>query len=387
MPLAVFPPFSPEAPRSSFILTLTWSLAALATIAFTGLQAAPEKPGNKAKEYALFMGLDVSFDHNSASQALCHVSGSKVRLIHGSKTIDIPIDEISDYRLVQNLKLSPFKVTIDQLDTQRTYSRSSHPMQKWGRAEILMMDARSNTSQAHDLGAASNSSLSNNSSSVTSSMSNGLSAIEAQKESEKELFNALEVSFEISSEHPLNKAYVVVVTEFGEDSKPSQISRSVSIRALAPFSTRKQKVSLVQSGLPEGFKQGKTSVHVYSEGKEFATNLSKNRIDLTRVKACEYLILQYLTANKGKSLPPSPALMPVPKDIREHIDAAALERPIYVKVNKLGTVKFAYTDEANTSMVDPYVESVLDGFNFTPALENGIPIPGSATIKLSDYVP
>ncbi|MFA5263767.1 MAG: hypothetical protein WC378_08055 [Opitutaceae bacterium] len=362
-------------------------LIALIVFALAGLRAAPEAPGAESKDYSLFVGLDVSFKHDSVDYPLQQVSGSEIRLIRDKETLGLPIGSIRNFQLARNLKLSPYKIAVGSLQTKRTYSPAGNPMQLWARAELLMADMQ-DIPKARDMTAdTSGIPKSNNKGTVSDAAATGISSLMAKEEYDKNLFDALEISFDVTSDQQIDKPYVVAVTEFRDESKPRAVSRSIIIRSLYPiFPGRTQTVSLEQNGFPKAFTPIKTSVHVYSSGRELASNLSGNLIPLTRMQACEYLIMQFLTANKGKTLPPSPALTPVPRDIRARLDASTLGKPIFVKVNKYGIVESAFRDETAKEKVDPYIDSVLANFHFTPALDKGFPVPGTTTVRLSDFL-
>lgn len=125
-------------------------------------------------------------------------------------------------------------------------------------------------------------------------------------------------------------------------------------------------------------------LHVYDRGVEIATNVSPNRVELTRDEAFEYVKLEYLDTHRGSTLPAAPVMGQLPSDLPTRIAAGNYGQTFYVRVSKEGMAKEAYLDAGCTKKFDdPYVVSVLRRIRFKPALDEGKPVEAVAPLNLS----
>jgi hypothetical protein len=72
-----------------------------------------------------------------------------------------------------------------------------------------------------------------------------------------------------------------------------------------------------------------------------------------------------------------------PADLPERLAQGLVAKTLYVKVSKDGTATEAFLDPACSRRAeDPYVVSLIRDIRFKPALENGVPVDGVATLTL-----
>ena len=201
-----------------------------------------------------------------------------------------------------------------------------------------------------------------------------------------EMFDAMEVSFEVSSQTPLNNPYVMVVSRFRErNARPESARNWIYAKSLEPIGSEPCKVTIRQSGFPRGFILEAYRVHLYNRGQEVATNVSTKRLPLTREEAFDYLKIEYFSEHKGDTLPAAPAMAQLPEDFHKRLSGGKLNQTLYVKVTKDGLAGEAFTDESCSQRVDdPYVDAVVKGVRFKPALEKGKPVDTVAALKLGD---
>ena len=117
---------------------------------------------------------------------------------------------------------------------------------------------------------------------------------------------------------------------------------------------------------------------------EVATNVAQNRKVLTPEQAFEYVRTLYLDSHKGKTMPAAPVMGNLPDDLAGRLSAGKYAVPVYVKVSKDGLPLGAFADPACASKIDdPYLDSVVQGIRFKPALANGEAVEGAVSINLS----
>jgi hypothetical protein len=200
--------------------------------------------------------------------------------------------------------------------------------------------------------------------------------------------DAMDVEFEISSDRPLQKPYVVTMTRFHpKGTKPGTVQNLVYAKELHPIESHPTNVHFVESGFPYDFELIDFQLHVYNRGEEIATTVSSKRVELTRNEAFEYVKMEYLGSHKGATVSAAPAMGRLPADLPSRLASGEFKQTFYVRVSKDGLPGDAFLDEACSRKVeDPYVESVVKDIRFNPALLNGKPADGVAPLRLGKLV-
>jgi len=196
--------------------------------------------------------------------------------------------------------------------------------------------------------------------------------------------DAMEVTFGVSSAFRLSNPYVVIITQFSEKGgKPGMVRKMVYAKALDPIDIHPKSIDVFEGGFPPGFELKDYEVHLYNQGQEIATNVSSKRVELSRDEAFEYIKVVYLGSHKGETLPAAPVMGKLPADLPARLAEGKYGDTFYVKVSKDGLAEESFLDAACTKRIsDPYLESVVKGVRFKPALENGSPVNGVAALKL-----
>ena len=206
----------------------------------------------------------------------------------------------------------------------------------------------------------------------------------AQAEYDKELFDAMEITFEVSSEVSLSSPYVVILGHFRPPgAKAGIIQNWLYAESLDHINRDKRKVYIKRGGLPRGFEMVDYQVHLYNQGREVATKVSPKSVALTTDEAFEYVVIEYMAANKNATLPPVPAIGARPSDFKTRIARGELKDTCCVKVSKGGKPLGAFVDEACSHWVEdpyPYLVNLLKGVLFKPALNKGLPVEGIAAL-------
>jgi hypothetical protein len=179
---------------------------------------------------------------------------------------------------------------------------------------------------------------------------------------------------------------MVMVTRFHERGAPEGSSRNlVFAKPLDPIGTKVTHVKIEQAGLPPGYELKGFELHLYDNGIEVATNVAPKREVLTSDQAFAYVKAKYIAAHKGETLAAQPAMVgKMPSDLTEELATGKYNDTVYVRVSKEGLADDTFADAACLKKIDdPYLKSVVDNIRFKPALAQGEPVEGVASLNLS----
>ena len=196
----------------------------------------------------------------------------------------------------------------------------------------------------------------------------------------------VELTFEVSSPEPLDHAYILVVANYVSLSNPDKIARQVSAREFEHIDGRPTRVKMFHPASINGLPFKKFDIGLFANGQEVATNLSEKRTALTSDQAFQFFLIDYLTAHKGATLPPSALLMKPRAEIRRQVEKTETNQTIYANVDKSGKVLALSSDAAGSQRLDSSVESALHHIRFMPALEKGKPVDGQLKFRIADLI-
>jgi len=369
-----------------------------------------------AKTHTLFMGADISVGTDRDLYPVTDVHGSSwvVDANGRSKLISAKEGPIN-IKITPSLKLTEVSATVEGFKSERGYTFENDPASRQARGLTQAADLNAgyqvavNQAAAVSAGAVAASSMAINKLGANaqyappgaSATANGIlnstaQALEASMNAPgSDLFykddrgnptgfDALDVSFQISSERLLSNPYVVTVTRFHpKDGAPGLVQNLVYSKALNPIDAHVQNVHLLEGGFPLNFEPLDTQIHLYNRGEEVATSVSSRRVPLTREEAFEYVKMEYVGAHKGDTLPPAPAMGKLPADLPRLLADGKYRDTYYVKVSREGLADGLFLDPSCTKRAeDPYLQSVAKSIRFKPALEKGKPVDGIAPLKL-----
>lgn len=406
-------------------------LSALLSAAFgyagTAEVAAPTAQGG-ANSYTLFRGASLSVGMNGAVYPVWDVSGgSWVFRAKGQPVVVSAKDGPVNLKVDSGLRLTESSATIANLKAEPAYTPGHDPYTRFTRqmskaasdfaedqfavneANHLMDQAtvlveQSNAGSSGASGTIPSGALSNSSSAgiAQNAMINATNRVNSANtatgafpgiplgaktafDPSGESYDAMEVTFDVSAARPLNRPFVVIIGQFRGRGDPAGAYRKwVYAEALERIDSNVTKVHFLKGGFPPGFQLKDLQLHVYNEGEEVATNVAKDRVPMTRAEAFDYVKSHYIGSHKGSTLPSVPALGRLPADLPSRLSRGQYGQVLYVKVSKDGIAEDVFLDPACSRRAqDPYVESVAKGLLFEPALEDGTPVEGVATLNLS----
>ncbi len=396
-------------------------IAAAATV-LTGAAApaadTPTPPPAPPKTHTLFMGADLEVQVKQDFCRVRDVSGDAFVVNDSGNDRSIPMSGAPvSLRVQQSLKLTTASATVTNLKGERTYTASNDPVKRFMREQpgsaaqtavgmadgnaMLMsnLKAAGGTIKAGGrvyeggIGTIGSRATQAQQEAATAGMANfseanniGAYASRMQAELDKELFDAMEVTFEVSSEKPLTDPYVVIIARYHEqDAAPGKSRNWIFAKALAPIDQNPRKVKVREGGFPPGFVMEDYKVHLYDHGVELATNVADKRVALTRDEAFQYLVIEHIANHKGADAPAAPVMGRLPPDLPAKLQAGQLSQPYYVTVTKDGLPGEAFADASCKEKVnDPYLQAAVQGLRFKPALQKGRPVAGVAQVKFSD---
>jgi hypothetical protein len=360
------------------------------------------------REYTLFEGANIGVNLDKSVYPVRDVFGASwVIDINGQDKAVSAKEAPVDLKITPALKLTEQSATIAGFKREPGYSFANDPAVRLTRGMSVAADVNAGYQAAANQAAAINPA----SVSVSSPTSKAGGAADAQvqnanalssaniasanagadastalqeKNATSEGYDAMNIEFEVSSAKPLTDPYIVTMIKFHpKGSGPGIIQSMVYAKALNPIDEHPAKIKFAQEGFPFDYEVIDFQLHLYDHGVEVATNISPNRQEMTPDQAFEYVKTSYITAHKTSTLPAAPVMGELPPDLSSQLAAGKYSEPVYVKVSKEGLANEAFSDAACTAKIDdPYLETVVRSIRFKPALEDGKPVDGVATLNL-----
>ena len=387
------------------------------------LLAAAEEKSPPPRTHVLFMGADLSVQYDQKIYKVEDVTGSELKIHVDQQEVDVPTRRGPvSLQVNAGLKLAGVSVQLDQLESGPAYTYGNDPMRKLEQASNSAMDV----AHAQDMAAAQvgrdaeyvvNAQRAYDNSSRPEEKAANLAALQAgqarqvvdanqaqaggltsigeltnvgegahRMKNAEGNYDAMEVSFKVSSPVELDHPFMVILFKFHEPSaKPGTDGLVIHAQTLDPIGAVPHYVRVLKGGLPVGFKFVDCTVHIYNRGTEVATNLSSKRVEMTHAETQQYVVMEHIGAHKGATLPAAAVIDSLPRAQRQALLPEQLKRRLYVKVSKDGLLLGAYTDEACTMPLDEATATTaLSEVLFTPALQQGKPVEGVARLRLGD---
>jgi hypothetical protein len=358
------------------------------------------------KEYTLFEGANISVDLANKVYPLRDVNGSSwVVIVDGQeKVISAAVTPVN-LKIVPSRKLTEETATITGLKREPAYTFNNDPTVKMTRGLVnaasisASYQAVANQANAVDPSVINTPSASGTNSTVTANLqgqnssgdagqvaaSGANASIDLQGKQEAAGYDAMSVEFEIASEKPIPEPYIVTMTKFHpRGTVPGTIQSMVFAKALEPIGAKATKVKFSEEGFPFDYEVVDFQIHLYNAGTEIATNTAEKREVMTPDQAFDYVKKAYIEAHKSGTIAAVPVMGDLPPDLASQIATGKYTDSIYVKVSKDGLADQAFADSRCSKRIeDPYLDAVVKGIRFKPALAEGVPVEGVAELNLS----
>lgn len=404
-------------------LSAGFLLLAVAHAAPTVPATPPSSPDAAAKPYVLFMRTDVAVEQNKKLYPVKDVHGRMFIISVKGQPVSVPMTgEAHKLEFQHALTLARTSASLTGLESGRAYTARQDPKMKRQREAVLAeavigdnaslaegkyIAALSNgyvgvnsefTSGQRGQDSAANLAAVSSAAAATSFQaqgqaenlrqsnvtSGGFAHLAAEADLAQELFDAVEVRFEVASSVYLEKPYLVVITRFhARDDKPGVARNAVFAKALEAIGAKPTRVEVLHGGFPLGFEIEDLQVHLYNEGKEVPTDVAQKRVPLTTEEAFEYLKIDYFRGHKGESMPATPAVGRPDRLELARLGLKQLEAVYFAKVDKTGRPGGVFVDEECSQPADEAVAALAGGVRYYPALEQGKAVNGVARLILS----
>lgn len=390
-----------------------------------GLLPAAETNAPAEGKHVLYLGLDVSLTLNDVTSPVVDADNLAVQVDANGQRRRFLLRHGGDFKTAVVPRVAKSSVTIERLREERTYSRGTDPRKQAlaqqmilataqaaaeEHAERQMLDAQRNVDAALSAqGAARAAAAANPQLRVThtgpsadqlqaaSSAASSFSSLHSSPlydintlgadAAGRDAFNALGVNFTISAPAPLKDVYGVMRVLFTDPAKPTQQASSIRFFSLPDLQPKPTKVFFLHEHLPPGYKLERYEIHVYSGGREIATNLSNNRVELTLDEIHQFLVLKHLSEHAGGSGPVAIATELLDHDLAAHVTKEMMNLAVDVAVDEKGRVTSLTLDPRSSSGPVAYITSVLRETRFLPAIERGKPVAGSGRFVLEEFLP
>ncbi len=359
------------------------------------------------KTHTLFMGTDIDLQQGKSFYRVENVEGGSFVIKVDGQEKKIPTKGLVPMKVSHQLKLAENSITVEKLVVERGYTAGNDPNMKFiaslgasaadaqlsntGNTFGVAMQGLKNQDAAgpgryqmdyEQQAADAQRNFDSAAGMINSDLNSaGHSASVLTRELADEMYDAVEITFQVSSSRPLNSPYAVVIAQFSAPgAKPNEVQSWVYATELDPITAETRKVRIKQGGFPRGFEVKSYSLHLYNRGQELATSVSSKRVPLTREEAFEYVLVDYLASNKGKTLPATLAMGRLPAEMRNNLKVPAL----FVQVDKDGLPVAAFSDEACAHRIeDPALAAALRTLRFKPALKEGRAVAGVSRLGSS----
>ena len=340
------------------------------------------------------MGIDVFVAQENQMMQVKNISGG-TSLLAAEDGHLTEIDRTTGFRFKLVPKVCNIAAEIENLEWRTVFSPANDPNRKWiGRQTNIMnyqqdrlqeIDNPTYVGSAAPIGyAASEARLSevmteSNTIDQMTSADFSKKEVEARAESTGG-HDAMELEFKISSPEPIAHAYLIALTRVRDaNGAITDINFHRDIGAIGP---QPRKILHLQTGIKPGAEIIEVKTHLFSNGKELATNLSEKRFELTNEEALQYLMLDHVANHRGQSIEAKPVWELAPNELKAAENPRSLDFPVTVKVDAEGNL--VGIDGGDLIVPEPIVETIK-GLTFLPALQEGTPIASTTTVNLADY--
>lgn len=438
----------------------------------TGLLSATLLTAQDEKNYRLFVGVDLLVNQDDAKIPVENLRRNEIVVSpdHGDR---IPLDESGGFSWIRSTKVSRAPITITDFEEHKAftlnndkgmqYMATQNNMAIYQQEKAAMAQWKSSQAQVMVSGAIQNQSnleraerggmiiTEQSRDAAQAFLDNSMAELDAANIAMADQFHqtdsitrdttfidrlpgvegegghdVLELTFQISSVEPIADAYIVAMGTVTQGEEEGTTLFHHHIGAVGP---EPRKITVRKTGFKPGFAIKDVNVHVFTHGKEIASNRSDKNIGLTRDQAREYLLLTHLARHKRETLAPEPVWTLAPSAVLANKSADVFNYPVIVNVDADGTVisihesaaeaeaflaeiheesdlrtkstptqqqdSFAQTLRVTaedsqlfvgqTTRVPPAVIDAMSEMVFLPALEAGTPTMSTTQVNLADF--
>ena len=372
---------------------LSLSINASAASKSVGSQTTPER------DYRLFVGLNVEVSQDDHFSLIEGYTNNRVRTDASPNLVSLR--SLDDMRFTYAPKLSRNSLVIKNLSTKKIAStakaalkamRNQQALQDYQTDQTARMQSEYNKLAAEAATTEDPQLLQevtvletalNDFKAVASKMSDQSTTVDNMTSRQKilsgDVSTALLITAQVSSPFPITDAYLVGVAQIGTE---ESVGKDVIFFDRIPrLDQKSRQIKVIKEGLPREFKVLDVKIHIYRNGQELVTDKSAKQFALTQEEALEYLALERVSKNRGKSLAPEPAWSLAPAELFSSAKADAFDFPMTVQVDETGKV----TQIDPTIVVPDNVAALVTELPFFPGLEDGVAVASTAQVNLASF--
>ena len=400
------------APRFRFSFSVTWFLALVGTGSLAWSQPTPVSISSRdtpIRDHQLFVGINLFLAHKNDVLPVANVEANHVILADGSRQSRLPIQRVRGFRWDAIPKICRQPARLDELVAERVYSTGGDPEKRaFEHMSTVMMAQGDQAANAADR--ATSMAITQQTRSGTPvhllppaaldsrerALSNAVRDQRAAAEAAEQLtdakmqknateafmdtgdFDAVDVSFWVSSPEPVADAYAVAIARI---SHRGEVDDMVLFKDIGAIDPTPRRVNIRKSGIQPGFELQDLKVHLFTTGGEMGTNLSEKSMNITAAEAREYQLLDHAITHEGETVPPSPIWGLAPSALRAIADPKGLDATVVVDINAKGEL----VKLRNARKVPEHIRSIVEEMSFLPALNAGEPVAGQCSFNLKDY--
>ena len=372
-------------------------------------------PALGAGKQVLFMGANLSIQQGKRFYQVEDVDGSEFVISVGNKRQFVRTRLQSNaLKIDYELKLTPLAVKLDDLQGGGGYTPAADPRHKFSARSGAAAGAQavselSEAQYTEAAAAAQNAKLLPGNDYMVRTLTRMADTAQASmnvanyqggtdfgsipgmandlaKELAEENFDMVDISFRISSPEVLDDPYMVVLVQFQpRNARPGEVTQLIHAKGLEPIGPDPRYIRVREGGMPLGFKLLQYEVRIYNHGKEVATNVSSKRVELSQDEARQYLVMEYVAANKDATRPAAALPGCLTPANRAQLTGEQLQSTCFVRVAADGTVAGVFHDEGATlQLSDDTLKAIVGQAFFKPALYKGKPVVGIARVRPVD---
>lgn len=390
---------------------------------FAGVAFATEPvgapPTETPKTHVLFMGAELAMERGRTFHPVEDVTATDVVIRPEGEEIRLPLARSTGIRVTDALKLSSRSVTLENFVAESAFAAGSDPFEQLATsaglaagetavrdlAQMQVSQASAAVVAAHTrlegvrgtpMEAAARQELQGAILGVQNAEAAALGTVNAPMSSlsdvasrsvgalAEENHDALRVTFRITADRDIAQPYCAVIADIREPgSKTREVQKWTWLQPLRPLRAGEPaRVTVYRGGFTPGFSLENCMVHLYEGGEEIATNLSRKRVPLTDEEAHDYRVIEYLSANRGRTAPASPRDPVLVEAAQATLTPQQIRTTWHVRVDKGGRVTGVFLDSAGKQpTTDAGLVAVLKTLRYNPALAAGKPVESIVSLR------
>ncbi|GAB5558372.1 MAG: hypothetical protein SynsKO_00190 [Synoicihabitans sp.] len=366
----------------------------------------PESEPSTGVEYRLFVGLDVEVGQDDEYALVEGYVNNRVHTENSSSLVSLR--NVDDVRFTRKTKLSRNPLTIEKLHAEqiaanvhaaRDAMRNQQALDAFRDSQISAMDANLRKSMAggpesedgggaasaHTLpeaeagGGITSQTEIDDFNAMTGKLSNDSVYADELISSNKDKETALLITAEISSPNRIIDAYIVGTASISTNDSPEE--EVIFFSRVGKIDNRPRRVRIIKQGMPGEFKVRDVKMHVYRNGQELVSDQSDKQYALTREQAYQYLTLERVSRNRGKTIDPEPAWSLAPPELFAAAKEREFDYPLTVHVDAHGKV----TGIDPNKFVPEKIVRIVKELPFYPGLINGRAVDSTALVNLARF--